>query len=352
MGQCDCCKVHLFRFDEYVKEENLNKAMEAGMELIGLLSRHTAEILLHISCTISAIRSCASACTALSIPLSSIFQSMRWGSHTPLFWIIFQENLDFFGRHSLVKVLLEFTHPLSSVAREDAYRACISIEGFYQGQRFFETLRSYQSPTAPLYGGLIPKMSETFAVYNSHYYGPFQSGFVLEWVIPRFRERMRMAGVVGCEFIAQGRIWSVAFRRLSTDLRIPVNNYIYNGPGQIRTILVESWVFRIINVKPSFSGATLQEGYLSIKPMQCRNNLESIFRRNKIKFPIYPGTVVPIHSLADLEMEKDRIDYGNSKLNAHWIPLDGFQDSDDSMSEYIGADGSCIVKFDVGIQVN
>ena len=168
------------------------------------------------------LRSCADACTAHSLSLSSILQEKSIENHTPLYWAIVKRlpdehhQVEDASGTDLLSALLSYSAPLSQGTITDVRRACLAT----CDQRLFQRLRL--SPEfAPvsgvdqmLLGGTIPP--DNIEVEDV----PGDGGeFMVTFEVLHFHKRMVVSKEISLEFIARSECfffngsWSKKFNQ-------------------------------------------------------------------------------------------------------------------------------------------
>ncbi|KAK7051213.1 hypothetical protein VNI00_004713 [Paramarasmius palmivorus] len=154
---------------------------------------------------------CSEACVIHSLSLSDILQEKFIEAHTPFYWAVVQRPTSSDSRGAmpdLLRELLSFGTPLTEETRSDIRRACLMVND----QGLFHALRStkdYMPASVShnmIFGGRLPPDE---IVIEDKPGG--EQAFAANLEIAFFRKRMNFAKEVVIEFIAQRRIWRLAF---------------------------------------------------------------------------------------------------------------------------------------------
>lgn len=164
--------------------------------------------------------SCAAACQDAGLSLSDLLQQPSIEGHTALYWVI----VKFAGRmgsadaapegaRSLALALLAHSAPLSPSTLSEV-RAAYAIAS---DNALYQLCRPYLSPVGgsdrmllssepgkdasgvPLDGVVVREEPET------------PNMFVAIFEIPMFQKRIRVGGLVSCDFVARGRVFVISF---------------------------------------------------------------------------------------------------------------------------------------------
>ncbi|KAH7919798.1 hypothetical protein BV22DRAFT_1022361 [Leucogyrophana mollusca] len=158
--------------------------------------------------------SCADACAANQLDLSTLLQEPSIEDHTPMYWAIVNRRDE--GEVLASLLLHTRTAPLSAATLSDIRLACLVTSN----QKLFHALRTHRAPFDALQNqSSVSSRSGTDALVlgstiadDVHVREVDGDGaFVATFDISMWQKRMRVAGRVGVEFIARGRIWSVTF---------------------------------------------------------------------------------------------------------------------------------------------
>lgn len=160
----------------------------------------------------SVLGGCSEACVIHNLALSDILQERYIESHTPFYWAIVQRPSSSDAKGSvipdLLKELLSFGTPLTEDTRSDIRRACLMVND----QTLFHALRStreYMPASASherVFGGQLPPDE---IVIEDKPGG--EQAFAANMEITFFLKRMSFSKEVTLEFIAQRRLWRLAF---------------------------------------------------------------------------------------------------------------------------------------------
>lgn len=147
--------------------------------------------------------SCAEACNAYDLSLSSTLQEKSIEGHTPIYWAIVKRpaeppNPD---DYDLVTALLFHSSPLTSTTVSDIRLACLmtSDQALFQRLRLSPVFSPLSGTDEMLLGGSIPQ--DTISVGDVE---GDASAFVANFEILSFQKRMRVSKRIDIEFIAKG----------------------------------------------------------------------------------------------------------------------------------------------------
>ncbi|KAL1717482.1 hypothetical protein EV715DRAFT_274179 [Schizophyllum commune] len=170
------------------------------------------------------LQSCAESCKSYEIPLHSILQERYMEERTPLYWAIVKraEERQASSSSSLSSpptpdpsdpsdttlILLALAAPLTADTITDIRAACLvfSDNALFQRLRMAPEFSSLSPAEQILFNGeaMVPDSVRVEDVKG-------EGAFVAHIRIPKFQRRMRVAGTVGVEFVALGRIFRLAF---------------------------------------------------------------------------------------------------------------------------------------------
>ncbi|KAL1729265.1 hypothetical protein EV714DRAFT_213350 [Schizophyllum commune] len=170
------------------------------------------------------LQSCAESCKAYDIPLHSILQERYMEEHTPLYWAIVKRaeerqasstsptssppTIDPSDPSDTTLILLALAAPLTADTIADIRAACLvfSDNALFQRLRMAPEFSSLSPAEQILFNGeaMVPDSVRVEDVKG-------EGAFVAHIRIPKFQRRMRVAGTVGVEFVALGRIFRLAF---------------------------------------------------------------------------------------------------------------------------------------------
>ncbi|KAI5900305.1 uncharacterized protein SCHCODRAFT_01087415 [Schizophyllum commune H4-8] len=168
------------------------------------------------------LQSCAESCKAYDIPLHSILQERYMEEHTPLYWAIVKRAEEYHSSSSsssspnpdpsdpsdTTLLLLALAAPLTADTIADIRAACLvfSDNALFQRLRMAPEFSSLSPAEQILFNGeaMVPDSVRVEDVKG-------EGAFVAHIRIPKFQRRMRVAGTVGVEFVALGRIFCLAF---------------------------------------------------------------------------------------------------------------------------------------------
>ncbi|KAH7906555.1 hypothetical protein BJ138DRAFT_1162354 [Hygrophoropsis aurantiaca] len=159
--------------------------------------------------------SCADACAANHLDLSAILQEPSIEEHTPMYWAIVNRRSD--GDEVLASLLVHAgTAPLAAGTLSDIRLACLVTSN----QKLFHALRTHKPPFDTLHHNptMATRPGSDALVLGNNVSDDVQvrevdgdGAFVATLAVKMWQKRMRVAGRVGVEFIARGRIWSITF---------------------------------------------------------------------------------------------------------------------------------------------
>ncbi|KAL1762266.1 hypothetical protein FB107DRAFT_199472 [Schizophyllum commune] len=170
------------------------------------------------------LQSCAESCKAYDIPLHSILQERYMEERTPLYWAIVKRaeerqtsstspsssppTPDPSDPSDTTLILLALAAPLTADTISDIRAACLvfSDNALFQRLRMAPEFSSLSPAEQILFNGeaTVPDSVRVEDVQG-------EGAFVAHIRIPKFQRRMRVAGAVGLEFVALGRIFRLAF---------------------------------------------------------------------------------------------------------------------------------------------
>ncbi|RPD57893.1 hypothetical protein L226DRAFT_540148 [Lentinus tigrinus ALCF2SS1-7] len=154
--------------------------------------------------------SCADACRSYDLSLSTILQERSAAGHTPLYWAIVNRANPSPSAQDItyLRAMLVYAAPLSTATIDDVRLACLHSPN----NTLFQCLRRIPafSPLSPqerlILNSNVPvdevDMRDTDANTMS---------FSVDFKIPMFQKRIRIAEAVDLEFIAKGRMWQLSF---------------------------------------------------------------------------------------------------------------------------------------------
>ncbi|KAG1750617.1 uncharacterized protein EDB91DRAFT_1023178, partial [Suillus paluster] len=180
------------------------------------------------------LASCASALSPSSF--STLLQHPTFEGHTPIYWAIL-------NRHThILPEILRYAGPLNHACIADLRLACLAsgdqvlFGKLRRGELpFLTTLRPGEAPDALVLGNASADDIDIHEVDG-------EAAFSASIDIRLWQKRMRVAGVVGVEFIARGRIWSLTFFTSpspSPSSSSPSARAAGSGPWQVALCLME-----------------------------------------------------------------------------------------------------------------
>ncbi|KAG0695556.1 hypothetical protein DFH29DRAFT_265240 [Suillus ampliporus] len=173
------------------------------------------------------LASCASALSPSSF--SALLQHPTFEQHTPIYWAIL-------NRHThILPDMLRYAGPLNHACIADIRLACLASGD----QVLFGKLRRGELPflTTPKPDALVLGSTPADDVDVKEVDG--EAAFSASIKIRLWQKRMRVAGVVGVEFIARGRIWSLTFFSSPSLSPSPSARGAGSEPWQVALSLME-----------------------------------------------------------------------------------------------------------------
>jgi hypothetical protein len=156
------------------------------------------------------LQSCADACAAHDLDLCSILQDKSIEGRTPLYWAIVKrkpdEQLD--DAHQvpdLLTALISHSTPLTSDTIAEIRLACLVTSD----QKLFQRLR--MSPEFSMVSGaeqILLGVTQSQDEVEVHEVAADDGSFAVDFVIPHFQKRLRVAQKIELEFIARSEWWS------------------------------------------------------------------------------------------------------------------------------------------------
>ncbi|KAG0695535.1 hypothetical protein DFH29DRAFT_1030111, partial [Suillus ampliporus] len=183
------------------------------------------------------LASCASALSPSSF--SALLQHPTFEQHTPIYWAIL-------NRHThILPDMLRYAGPLNHACSADIRLACLASGD----QVLFGKLRRGELPflTTPKPGGYSILVGDPDALVLGStpaddidvHEVDGEAAFSASIKIRLWQKRMRVAGVVGVEFIARGRIWSLTFFSSPSLSPSPSARGAGSGPWRVALSLME-----------------------------------------------------------------------------------------------------------------
>ncbi|KAJ7197684.1 hypothetical protein C8J57DRAFT_1105480 [Mycena rebaudengoi] len=182
------------------------------------------------SVAINILKSCADACAANGLSISTILQEKSVEGHTPIYWAIIKRPAEPLEEDSaaadLLTTLLSLSSPLTPATTSDVRLACLLTSD----QALFQRLRSspeFAPPNATdeiLLDVTLPP--DEISVQNVSGEAGQEGAFVVDFSIVRFQKRLLIGKCIVLEFIARARMW-----RLSFNVAQPDRNRNIPSPG-------------------------------------------------------------------------------------------------------------------------
>ncbi|KAH7096560.1 hypothetical protein BKA62DRAFT_833894 [Auriculariales sp. MPI-PUGE-AT-0066] len=195
---------------------------------------------------IGILQSCAEACRARGLSLENILQEASIEGHTPLYWAILKRSGSGTSQQiSLVDLLMSF--PLAPPALADARAACLltSDDNIFQRLRHSPGCAGLNAAEELLLGAQPADEVIVENAVGTH------GAFKVTMHLVHLQKRMRVSRKLAIEFIARGRIWTLAFQ-----IATPADRH-HAPPG--------SWIVTV--AIDESSPTTLLDSMLQIQPM-------------------------------------------------------------------------------------
>lgn len=204
------------------------RTKQARQTVISLIRDLVATSTTDNSAAAPILASCASALSPLSF--SALLQQPTLEGHTPIYWAIL-------NRHThILPDMLKYAGPLNNPCVADIRLACLASGD----QLLFGKLRRGESPfiTTLRTDALVLGSTSADDIDVREVDG--EAAFSASIKIRLWQKRMRVAGLVGVEFIARGRIWSLTFfSPPSTSPSSLSTRGAGSGPWQVALSLME-----------------------------------------------------------------------------------------------------------------
>jgi hypothetical protein len=152
--------------------------------------------------SLSILESCAEACAANSLSLSTLLQEMSVEGHTPLYWAIVKRLPDGdSGVPDLLTSLISFASPLNPETISDIRHACLltSDQRLFQRLRMSPEFSPLSGTDEMLLGGSIAPDDITVEDVPGD-----EGSFFANFEIVHFQKRMLVSKHIELEFIARG----------------------------------------------------------------------------------------------------------------------------------------------------
>ncbi|KAG1895316.1 uncharacterized protein F5891DRAFT_674503 [Suillus fuscotomentosus] len=176
------------------------------------------------------LASCASALPPSSF--SALLQQPILEGHTPIYWAIL-------NRHThILPDMLQYAGPLNNACVADIRLACLASGD----QLLFGKLRRGELPFITTLRADALVLGSTSADDIDVHEVDGEAAFSASIKIRLWQKRMRVAGLVGVEFIARGRIWSLTFFSSPSPSPFsssPSTHGAGSGPWQVALSLME-----------------------------------------------------------------------------------------------------------------
>ncbi|CAK5267656.1 unnamed protein product [Mycena citricolor] len=167
---------------------------------------------------ISILKSCADACSANGLSISSVLQEKSVEGHTPIYWAVVKRPSDVESDQlqgtDLLSALISLASPLTPATISDVRLACL----LNSDQLLFQRLRSSPefSPLSAtdemILDATVPHDDITVEnVAPTETDGAGSGAFVVDFAVPHFQKRMLLGKSIVLEFIARSRMWRLAF---------------------------------------------------------------------------------------------------------------------------------------------
>jgi hypothetical protein len=158
------------------------------------------------SATVGILESCADACTAYGLSLSSLLQEKSIEDHTPLYWAIIKRppEAPYPDVHTQVPdfltILLSFSGPLSRETISEIRLACLltSDQPLFQRLRLSPEFSPLSGTDEILLGATYPLDDIVVGDVPGD-----EGAFVVNFEIVQFQQRMRVSKRINLEFIAR-----------------------------------------------------------------------------------------------------------------------------------------------------
>ncbi|OAX32735.1 hypothetical protein K503DRAFT_776346 [Rhizopogon vinicolor AM-OR11-026] len=175
------------------------------------------------------LASCASVLSPSSF--SALLQDPTFEGHTALYWVILNRHIH------ILPQMLRYAGPLNRECVADVRLACLASSD----QILFGKLRRGELPfvTGLRVGQDAFVLGSTSADDIDVHEVDGEAAFSAGIKIPLWQKRMRVAGVVGLEFIARGRIWSLTFFSSPSPTISSNAHSAGSGPWQVALSLME-----------------------------------------------------------------------------------------------------------------
>ena len=154
------------------------------------------------------LQSCAEACSAYSLSLSSILQEKSIVNHTPLYWAIVKrlpdqhQEVEETSEPDLLSALISHASPLNANTIADLRLACLGIsdQPLFQRLRLSPEFSPISVSDQMLFGMTV--LPDDITVMDL----PGEAGaFEVDFVIPHFHKRMVVSKEITLEFIARSK---------------------------------------------------------------------------------------------------------------------------------------------------
>ncbi|KAF7308865.1 hypothetical protein MKEN_01086400 [Mycena kentingensis (nom. inval.)] len=172
----------------------------------------------HTVVAVNILRSCAEACAANSLSMSSLLQERSVEGHTPLYWAVIKRPTELTivngdgTTFDLLSALLALSAPLTPATISDIRVACIinSDQALFQRLRNTPDFAPLSATDALLLDAAAPP-DDILVEEDVSGSDAAAAPFAVDFTIMQFQKRMRIGGAVQLEFIARGRLWQLRF---------------------------------------------------------------------------------------------------------------------------------------------
>ena len=194
-----------FKFSESSESRTAREVRSTVLRLVRDLIQE------HISSSPAAtgiLQSCAEACSAHSLALSSVLQEKSIEEHTPLYWAIVKrlpdqhQNVEETLGPDLLSALISYASPLNADTIKELRLACLatSDQPLFQRLRLSPEFAPVSGSDQVLLGMTIPP--DDINVEDL----PGEAGaFAVDFIIPHFHKRMVVSKKISLEFIARSK---------------------------------------------------------------------------------------------------------------------------------------------------
>ncbi|KAJ7696582.1 hypothetical protein B0H17DRAFT_1130967 [Mycena rosella] len=173
---------------------------------------------------ISILKSCADACAANGLSISTILQEKSVEDHTPLYWAIVKRPAELPEQQAgtdLLTTLLSLSTPLTPATTSDIRLACLltSDQALFQRLRNSPEFAPLSATDEMLLDATMPP--DDITVKNVGGEAGQEGAFVVDFAIVRFQKRMLVSKCIVLDFIARARMWRLSFNVSPHERRRP-----------------------------------------------------------------------------------------------------------------------------------